>query len=96
MVARKDEVTVELSDVSSSLELQNRLMSSFDFPGWYGRNWDAFWDAITGLVEMPHRLRFVGWADFADRNPRNAKQLRECLAKLRAELPTHAATVAYD
>lgn len=96
MVARKDEVTVELSDVSSSLELQNRLMRSLDFPGWYGRNWDAFWDAITGLVEMPHRLRFVGWADFADRNPRDAKQLRESLARLRAELPTHAATVAYD
>lgn len=96
MVVRKDELTVDLNDVSSSLELQNRLMTSLDFPGWYGRNWDAFWDAITGLVDMPHRLRFVGWTDFADRHPRDAKQLRECLARMRAELPIHAAVVAYD
>ncbi|MGJ7527471.1 barstar family protein [Variovorax sp. GB1P17] len=96
MTARKDEVTVNLRDVSSSLELQNRLMASLDFPGWYGRNWNAFWDAITGLVEMPHQLRFVGWADFENRQPLDAKQLRECLAQMRAELPTLAAAVTYD
>lgn len=96
MVVRKDEVTVDLSDVSSSLELQNRLITSLGFPGRYGRNRDAFWDAITGLVDMPHRLRFVGCPDFADRHPRDAKQLRECFARMRAELPAHAAVVAYD
>lgn len=96
MVVRKDEMTVDLSDVSSSLELQNRLMTSLDFPGWYGRNWDAFWDAITGLVDMPHRLRFVDWTDFTDCHLRDAKQPGECLARMRAELPIHAAVVAYD
>ncbi|MFE9574497.1 barstar family protein [Streptomyces sp. NPDC006692] len=29
------------------------LEREFDFPYFYGRNWDAFWDAVTGLVEIP-------------------------------------------
>jgi ribonuclease inhibitor len=61
MTTREGEVTIDLRDVDSSLELQQRLMASLDFPGWYGKNWNAFWDAITGLVDMPHRLRLVGW-----------------------------------
>ncbi|WP_256222690.1 hypothetical protein [Variovorax sp. PDC80] len=47
-------------------------------------------------MDMPHRLRFVDWTDFTDRHLRDAKQLRECLARMLAELPIHAAVVAYD
>jgi RNAse (barnase) inhibitor barstar len=84
MIARESEVTIDLRDVGSSLELQQRLMTSLDFPGWYGKNWNAFWDAITGLVDMPHRLRLVGWAAFQARLPLDAKQLQECLAQMQA------------
>jgi RNAse (barnase) inhibitor barstar len=96
MTARESEVTIDLRDVGSSLELQQRLMTSLDFPGWYGKNWNAFWDAITGLVGMPHRLRLVGWAAFQDRLPLDAKQLQECLAQMQDELPSLAAAVSYE
>lgn len=45
MAARKHEVTVALSDVVGSLELQNRQMTSLDFPGCYGQSRDALRDA---------------------------------------------------
>ncbi|WP_198084773.1 barstar family protein [Variovorax sp. E3] len=96
MTARESEVTIGLRDVRSSLELQQRLMTSLDFPGWYGNNWNAFWDAITGLVDMPHRLRLVGWASLEDRLPLDAKQLQECLTQMQDEQPTLAAAVSYE
>jgi RNAse (barnase) inhibitor barstar len=41
------------------------LMLRLDFSEWYGCNLDEFWDAISGLAEMPYILRFVGWEDSA-------------------------------
>lgn len=95
MSEREDEVVVDLSEVDSSLELQYRLMTSLHFPDWYGRNWDAFWDAITGLVPMPHRLRLVGWDDFENRLPSEAQHLKAALIRMRTELPAIAAAAIY-
>jgi ribonuclease inhibitor len=60
MNERREVVEIDLSAVTTPGELQLLLMESLDFPGWYGCNWNAFWDAITGLVAMPRRLRLVG------------------------------------
>ena len=27
-------------------EIHERIRVAFDFPEWYGKNWDAFWDLI--------------------------------------------------
>jgi RNAse (barnase) inhibitor barstar len=34
------------------------------FPIFYGKNWNAFWNAITGLVEMPKVLTLTNWEKF--------------------------------
>jgi len=52
-------VEVDLGSVKSSKELHLLLQEALEFPEWYGGNWDAFWDAITGLVEMPETLRLT-------------------------------------
>lgn len=32
-----------------------------DMPEFYGMNWDAFWDVITGMVALPDYLILNGW-----------------------------------
>lgn len=86
-------VEIDLSAVSTADELQLLLMDRLGFPGWYGCNWNAFWDAITGLVAMPRRLRLVGWAGFAARLPDDARLMRECLDDMAAQYPEAAARV---
>ncbi len=27
-------------------EIHERIRLAFDFPDWYGKNWDAFWDLL--------------------------------------------------
>lgn len=70
-------------------------MNALDFPSWYGCNWNAFWDAITGLVEMPETLVLTGWNAFALRLPEDAKLMNECLDDMKNQYPKWAPNVIY-
>ncbi|MED1955148.1 barstar family protein [Brevibacillus formosus] len=54
-------IAIDVSNVKSNEDLHSLLKSSLNFPDFYGMNMSAFWDAITGLVEMPINLTFIGW-----------------------------------
>ncbi len=95
-VMRKALVTVDLSEIASIDHLHRMLYEALDFPGWYGMNWDAFWDSITGLVDMPEQLQLIGWDVFAKRFPRDACIMKKCLDDMSNELPTLAARVEYS
>ena len=88
-------MTIDLSDINSSRQLHASLAAALAFPSMYGMNWDAFWDAITGLVDMPQQLELRGWPAFAARLPRDAALLRRCLERARQEMPNEAAHVHY-
>lgn len=94
-MARAQQVVVTVGDVFKTEELHQRLMTALAFPSFYGRNWDAFWDAITGLVEMPHTLRLVGWQALEAHLPRDARVLRQCLERMQQQYPALAARVEY-
>ncbi|MES4828573.1 barstar family protein [Streptomyces anthocyanicus] len=72
-------VTINVSRVADEGALHLLLKQELGFPDFYGMNWDAFRDAITGLVEVPDRLRFVGWDQLSERVPRGAIMLRQAL-----------------
>ncbi|EAZ59705.1 hypothetical protein PA2G_03002 [Pseudomonas aeruginosa 2192] len=93
---RAASLAIELADVDSAARLHERLREALALPPWYGCNWDAFWDAISGLVPMPRRLRLQGWSDFARRLPEEAAQLSACLEALRETYPQLAPEVLRD
>ncbi|SFT35498.1 Barstar, RNAse (barnase) inhibitor [Actinopolyspora lacussalsi subsp. righensis] len=68
---------VDLSDVRTSAGLHRKLKIYFGFPDMYGMNWDAFWDAITGLVELPDEITFAGWGYFEKVLPNDARTMRD-------------------
>ncbi|WP_101697162.1 barstar family protein [Clostridium minihomine] len=37
-------ITLDLTGCKYFDELHERIRITFDFPEWYGKNWDAFWD----------------------------------------------------
>ncbi|MEU0914537.1 barstar family protein [Streptomyces althioticus] len=53
-----------------------RLQRDLRFPDFYGRNRDALWDAITGLVDLPDELTFTDCAAFSAALPTEARTLR--------------------
>lgn len=88
-------VTFDLTEIASVRDLHLLMARTLHFPDWYGPNWDAFWDVIIGLVEMPERLQLIGWDSFEARFPRDAWIMKKCLTDLAAEYPRNASQVAY-
>ena len=39
-------ITLDLTDCKYLGELHEKIRVAFDFPEWYGANWDAFWDLL--------------------------------------------------
>ncbi|APA69032.1 barstar family protein [Janthinobacterium sp. 1_2014MBL_MicDiv] len=94
-MSRPAHVRIDLSEIHSPRQLHAALAAALGFPAIYGMNWDAFWDAVTGLVDMPQQLDFAGWQALEARLPREAAVLRRSLARLAAEFPALAAHVRY-
>lgn len=92
---RPDSVSIDLSHAQTSAELHALLAEAFGFPGWYGHNWDAFWDAITGVVSMPKRLLLIGWSAFQARLPEDARIMKQSFDDMAVEFPALAAKVVY-
>lgn len=94
-MSRQARVTIDLSAINSPRQLHAALAAALGFPAMYGMNWDAFWDAITGLVDMPQQLELRGWPAFAARLPHDAAILQRSLARLAQDMPDQAAQLRY-
>ena len=44
-------IVLDLTDCKFLGELHERIRIAFDFPEWYGKNWDAFWDLLWSDCE---------------------------------------------
>lgn len=38
---------LDLNGVSNLEDLHNRIKKALDFPDYYGKNWNAFWDCLN-------------------------------------------------
>jgi RNAse (barnase) inhibitor barstar len=74
-------LTIDVSPAEDERSLHALLAQALEFPNFYGMNWSAFWDAITGLVQIPTHVRFAGWEHLNDRTPHGAAMLRQALER---------------
>jgi ribonuclease inhibitor len=95
-MTRQASKRIDLHAVRSAQQLQVLLRDELCFPSWYGKNWDAFWDAVTGLVPMPEVLMLVGWEDFQSRLPNEAEHFVRCMSDLAEKFPSWAPEVLYE
>ena len=42
-----EKAILDLTDCKYLLEMHERIKTALQFPSYYGRNWDAFWDSLT-------------------------------------------------
>ena len=90
---RRSLVKLDVSNVESVRGLHERLAEALEFPDFYGKNWNAFWDSITGLVQMPRRLVITGWSNVVLRWPKDAQIMLDCLRDLNEQHPSWSCEV---
>jgi len=56
--------TIDLGLIVTIENLHETFADRLSFPEFYGKNWDAFWDTITGIVKMPKILNLINWKTF--------------------------------
>lgn len=93
---RKESVLIDVSNVRTDEELHQLLKVSLGFPNFYGMNWAAFWDAITGLVMLPKKIRFVGWITLEENVPKSAELLKKCFDDKNDMYPSTSVEIEYE
>ena len=44
-------IELDLTGCTHQIDIQKRIKVAFDFPDWYGHNWDAFRDMLLNEVD---------------------------------------------
>ncbi len=52
-------VVLDFSECKYIGSLHKVIKENLELPDWYGNNLDALWDAITGLMEVPVKIKIV-------------------------------------
>lgn len=74
-----NEITIDLAEIETIQELHAKFKKELDFPDFYGMNWDAFWDSISGLVEMPEKLVLLNWNLFETKFQKDSRILKHLI-----------------
>ena len=55
----QEHITVDLTGCKYVMEFWEHIRVAFDFPEFFGKNWDAFWDLLS--KECPaHKVTVIG------------------------------------
>ncbi|WP_065187308.1 barstar family protein [Shewanella woodyi] len=78
---------INVTNIETEKDLHKLLAIELSFPDFYGNNWNAFWDSITGLVQMPSEIEFVGSCNMQQALPDSYFHLKQCLQRLNEQYP---------
>ena len=70
---------IDLGKIVSIKDFHDTFAERLYFPEFYGNNWDAFWDSISGIVEMPKKLTLTNWEKFQKTFKKDSKILKEII-----------------
>ena len=51
MYKHKEKYILDFTYAKTRIDIHDIIEKEFDFPDYYGANWDAFWDCITDFVD---------------------------------------------
>ncbi|PEC50262.1 barnase inhibitor [Bacillus sp. AFS077874] len=81
------EVEIDVSNVRTTREFHLLLKKRLNFPNIYEENWEAFFDTITGRIELPNRIKFVGWTELESRLPEDTKIMKDYILEHNRDFP---------
>lgn len=77
----KKVITLDLTGCKYLGELHERIRAAFDFPEWYGENWDAFWNLLWSECDADEVV-IVGEKTLSEEFNSQLKDMHEMLDDL--------------
>jgi len=78
---------IDLAGATTKVAVHKVFKQQLGFPDWYGPSWDAFWDAIIAVVEMPDEVVLLNWQPFAEACPTDMQILRQIVDDYKLQMP---------
>lgn len=88
-------LTIDCSNVQTEQEVHEAFAEALSFPGYYGFNWDAFWDILTDHGYFPPAISISGRTHLLAHLPGTVAQLEHCFSELRSKFPDDAVEVTW-
>lgn len=76
---------IDFNEITTPKALHTYFKKEFEFPDYYGMNWDAFWDCMTELFSDNRsiHLEIHHFSKFEKKYPQNAKIMQHLLKRLK-------------
>jgi len=75
---------LDFFDVDSTEKMHQIIEKGLDFPDYYGKNWDAFWDCLTDkITEDQVHIEIRGLEDLKQFDERAQDTLMACLKEFK-------------
>lgn len=78
-------VTINGEDFHTIAELHDTLQQKLELPDFYGKNLDALWDCLTGMIELPLQMEWLNYDVSRERLGDKADQVLSVLEEAQAE-----------
>ncbi|MBO5106576.1 MAG: barstar family protein [Clostridia bacterium] len=79
----KNTVILDLTDVGNLEDLHNRIKKALDFPDYYGKNWNAFWDCLNRDCDVDF-VKITGYRTISKSLLPHIEKMKELLNKNRS------------
>ena len=79
----KEKYIIDFTNVKYYLEMHYVIKEALDWPDYYGRNWDAFWDLLTNMVGRPIYIEIIGIENIEKRFDNTAFKMIEILREFK-------------
>ena len=83
MYQYKEKYVLDFREVKYYLEFHAVIKKELDFPDYYGCNFDALWDCLTGMVGRPINIEIIGLENIERRFGDTAERLIDILKELK-------------
>lgn len=88
-------VVLDLSDCKYLSELHQRIKVAFDFPDYYGENWDAFYDLLC-MDSKAERIIIIGKSEMSLKLENQLERMCATIEDAKAHLAGFGIPLEYE
>jgi len=78
-----DPYIIDFSNLKYYIQIHEIIKEALDFPDYYGKNWDAFWDCITDMAGETVHIEIRGFDILEDKFPDTALKFIKILKRFK-------------